>query len=108
MHGTTIAVDPAKSVFEVAISNHPGHVRERQRLSRERFRLFLAEQPAATVLMEACGSAHHWARHAQAYGHHVVLVLPHVVRPDVLHNKTDRTDAKGLLEACRNISSRAA
>jgi len=81
MHGTTIAVDLAKSVFEVGISNHPGHVRERQRLSRERFRRFLAEQPAATVLMEACGSAHHWARHAQAYGHHVVLVPPHVVRP---------------------------
>ena len=81
MHGTTIAVDLAKSVFEVAISIHPGHVRERQRLSREWFRRFLAEHPAATVLMEACGSAHHWARHAQAYGHHVVLVPPSMKSP---------------------------
>jgi hypothetical protein len=61
MHGTTIAVGLAKSVFEVASSNDPGHVQERQKLSRARFRRFLAEQPQqspATVLMEACGSAH--------------------------------------------------
>jgi len=102
MNSTTIAVDVAKSVFEVAISEQPGQVRERQRLSRERFRRFLTERPAATVLMEACGSAHHWARHANAHGHRAVLVPPHVVRPYVLRNKTDRTDAKGLLEAFRN------
>ena len=102
MNSTTIAIDVAKSVFEVAVSEQPGQVRERQRLSRERFRRFLAERPAATVLMEACGSAHHWARHAQAHGHRAVLVPPHVVRPYVLRNKTDRTDAKGLLEAFRN------
>lgn len=102
MHGTTIAVDVAKSVFEVAVSEHPGQVRERHRFSRERFRRFLGEQPPATVLMEACGSAHYWARHAQTHGHRVVLVPPHVVRPYVLRNKTDRTDAKGLLEAVRN------
>ena len=102
MNGTTIAIDVAKSVFEVAISEHPGQVRERHRLTRERFHRFLAEQPAALVLMEACGSAHHWARHAQASGHRAILVPPHVVRPYVLRNKTDRSDAKGLLEACRN------
>jgi transposase len=102
MHGTTIAVDVAKSVFEVAISEHPGLVRERHRLTRERFARFLAGQPSAIVLMEACGSAHHWARQAQAGGHRAVLVPPHVVRPYVARNKTDRTDAKGLLEAWRN------
>lgn len=52
--------------------------------------------------MEACGSAHHWARRAQAHGPLPVLVPPHVVRPYVLGNKTDRADAKGLLEAFRN------
>ena len=59
MNNTTIAVDLAKAVFEVAISEHPGQVHERQRLSRERFPRWLAEQPPATILMEACGSAHH-------------------------------------------------
>lgn len=102
MNGTTIAVDVAKSVFEVAVSEQPGQVQERQRLSRERFQRFLAERPPATVVMEACGSAHHWARHAQAHGHRAVLMSPHVVRPYVLRNKTDRTDTKGLLEAFRN------
>jgi transposase len=102
MNSTTIAVDVAKSVFEVAVSEEPGLVRERHRLSRARFRQFLAEQPSATVVMEACGSAHHWARQAQTQGHRVVLVPPHAARPYVLRNKTDRTDAKGLLEAFRN------
>jgi transposase len=98
----TIAVDVAKAVFEVAVSAHPGQVRERHRFSRDRFRRYLGEQPPATVLMEACGSAHYWGRQAQGYGHHVVLLPPHAVRPYVVRNKTDRTDAKGLLEAVRN------
>ena len=102
MNSTTIAVDVAKSVFEVAVSLHPGQVRERHRLSREQFGRFLAAQAPTTVLMEACGSAHHWARHAQRHGHRVVLIAPHLVRPYVVRNKTDRTDAKGLLEVFRN------
>jgi transposase len=102
MNDTTIAVDVAKSVFEVAVSSQPGHVRDRHRCSREGFARLLGEQPAATVLMEACGSAHYWGRRAQQHGHHVVLIPPHVVRPYVQGNKTDRTDTKGLLEAFRN------
>jgi len=102
MNSTTIAVDVAKSVFEVAVSIHPGQVHERHRLSREAFGRFLGAHPPATVLMEACGSAHYWARPAQSHGHRVVLVAPHVVRPYVVRNKTDRTDAKGLLEVFRN------
>jgi hypothetical protein len=102
MNRTTIAVDVAKTVFEVAVSEHPGQVRERHRLSRAGFRQFLAERPPATVILEACSSAHHWPRQAQSRGHEVVLVPPHAARPYVLRNKTDRTDAKGLLEAFRN------
>lgn len=106
MNSTTIAVDVAKAVFEVAVSEHPGQVRERHRFSRERFRRYLGEQPPATILMEACGSAHYWGREAQARGHQVVLLPPHAVRPYVLRNKTDRTDAKGILEAARNDAVR--
>jgi transposase len=102
MKSTTIAVDLAKSVFEVAISDRPGQVHERHRLSRERFQRWLAERAPATIVMEACGSAHHWARRAQGHGHLPILVPPHVVRAYVLRNKTDRADAKGLLEAFRN------
>lgn len=55
--------------------------------------------------MEACESAHYWGRQAQAHGHRVVLLPPHTVRPYVLRNKTDRSDAKGLLEASRRPAS---
>ena len=102
MNSTTIAVDVAKAVFEVAVSEHARQVRERHRFSRERFRRYLGEQPPATILMEACGSAHYWGREAQTRGHRVVLLPPHAVRPYVVRNKTDRTDAKALLEATRN------
>lgn len=102
MDHTTIAVDLSKSVFEIAVSERTGHVRERHRLGRSRFVSFFAERQPATVLLEACGSAHHWGRHLQALGHSVVLLPPHAVRPYVPRNKTDRADAKGLLEAFRN------
>jgi transposase len=102
MKHTTIAVDLAKSVFEVAVSPRAGKVTKRQRLSRSQFSRFLAEQAPATVVMEACGTGHFWGREAQARGHQVVLLPPHTVRPYVPRNKTDGADAKGLLEAVRN------
>lgn len=101
MH-TTIAVDVAKSVFEVALSHRAGRVAKRHRLSRGQFVRFLATQEPATILMEACGMAHFWGRHAAAGGHQVVLLPPHAVRPYVHRNKTDRADATALLEAARN------
>jgi len=99
---TRIAVDVAKSVFEVAISDRPGRVSRRERPLRAQFLNFFANQPAATVVMEACGSSHYWARRIESLGHKVVLLPPHHVRPYVRRNKTDRTDAKGILEASRN------
>jgi transposase len=102
MQDTTIAVDLAKSVFEIAVSSKPGQVAQRRRLSRGQFERFLAGEVPATVVMEACGTAHHWGRQAERSGHRVVLLSPHAVRPYVLRNKTDGADAKALLEALRN------
>ena len=102
MKSTTIAVDLSKTVFEVAVSEHAGKVRQRERLTRARVTPFFAQLQPATVLMEACGSAHHWGRRFQEMGHRVVLMPPHAVRPYVPRSKTDRSDAKGLLEAYRN------
>ncbi len=103
---TVVAVDIAKSVFEVAVSHQPGRVRSTRRLPRSAFLNFFAQLPAATVVMEACGSAHFWAREIQKLGHDLVLLPPHQVRPYVTGNKTDRTDAKGILEAYRNADIR--
>ena len=69
MEHTTIAVDLAKSVFQVAVSHRAGRVDEERRLTRERFLTFFAQQPPATVVFEACGSAHYWARQLQPFGH---------------------------------------
>jgi transposase len=99
---TTIAVDLAKSVFEIAISNYPGQVSEHHRISRSRFERFFAKRQPATVVFEACSSAHFWARQLQQLGHTPVLLPPHTVRPYIVRNKTDRTDTKGILEAFRN------
>jgi transposase len=99
---TTVAVDLAKNVFEVAISRHPGRIAKRQRLSRSRLATFFAQQPPATILLEACGSSHHWARRAQVHDHQVLLLPPHHVSRYRTGNKTDRADAKALLEAHRN------
>lgn len=107
MEHTTTAVDLAKSVFQVAVSHRAGHVDEERRLSRPRFLPYFAQRPPATSLLEACGSAHHWARQLQPFGHTVRLLPAHDVHRYVRRNKPDRTDTNALLEAGRNDEIRA-
>lgn len=102
MKNTTMAIDLAKSVFEIGISDRPGHVDRNHRLSRTELCPFLAAQPPATVVMEACSSLHYWGRKCAGFGHDVKLLPPRSVRPYVQRSKTDRTDVKGILEASRN------
>ena len=102
MDATTIAVDVAKTVFEVAIANREWHIVARHRFNRHQFRQFLATASPTHVVMEACGTAHDWGRCAQRHGHTVTLLPPAYVRPYVRRNKTDRTDAEALLEATRS------
>ncbi|MEN8377089.1 MAG: IS110 family transposase [Gemmatimonadota bacterium] len=104
MNSTQVGVDLAKSVFEVAVSDTPGRVSERRRLSRARLRPFFAEREPSQILLEACGSAHHWGRELTALGHRVTLLHPGDVARYRDGNKTDRADAKALLEACRNAA----
>jgi len=99
---TTIAIDLAKSVFEIGISDRPGHVARSHRLSRSEFGPFMANQPPATIVMEACSSSHYWGRTFQGLGHEVKLLPPASVRPYVQRSKSDRADVKGMLEASRN------
>jgi transposase len=101
MRATTIAVDLGKQVFEIAIADDSWRITERQRLSRSRFARFFADRSPCQVVMEACGSAHFWARRIIAAGHQVVLLPAQYVRAYVRRNKTDRADASALIEALR-------
>ncbi len=102
MKNRTIAVDLAKNVFEIGISDRPGHVKKTYRLSRAKFLKFFVNQSPSRVVMEACGSSHYWAREIAKLGHEVKLISPQYVKPYVQRNKTDRADVKGMLEADRN------
>lgn len=101
MHSTTVAVDLAKSVFELAVADEQGKITERLRLNRARFSAFFVQRPSCRVLMEACGSAHYWARCIASHGHSVELLPAQYVRRYVRRSKTDRADAAALIEAAR-------
>jgi transposase len=102
MDATTVAVDLAKDVFQVALANRAGRIIDHQRLTRRQFERFLDTIAVSTeVIMESCGTAHYWGRRAQARGLRVRLLPVQYVRPYVRRNKTDRMDTEALLEAAR-------
>jgi transposase len=101
MNATTVAVDLAKSVFQLAVADPSWRVTETQRLTRAQFERWFANRQVSLVIMESCGSAHHWARWLNALGIEVRLLPAQYVRAYVRRNKTDAADAVALLEAAR-------
>lgn len=97
-----IAIDLAKSVYQVAESVRAGEVVRRVRLRGGAFAEYVQQQvePVEWV-MEACGSAHCWGRQLQARGHRVILLPPRYVKAYRRGNKTDRNDCDAILEAAR-------
>lgn len=106
MEPTTVAVDLAKSVFQIAVSHRPGKTAKTHRLRRSQLPVFFAQHPSSLIVMEACGTSSYWGRKFIAMGHQVVLLPPSQVHPYVRRNKTDHADAKALLEAVRNEAIR--
>jgi transposase len=96
---TTIGIDLAKSVFQVHGVDERGHVAVRRQRRRDQVAMFFANLPTCLVGMEACGSAHHWARKLQGFGHEVRLISPQFVKPYVKSNKNDAADAEAICEA---------
>lgn len=104
MNNIHIAVDLAKTVFQIAECNAAGKIISRKRLNRTQFHHYIIQpRENATIIMEACGTAHHWGRVAHAAGHRVVLLHPHYVKPYRRRNKTDRNDSDAILNASRAI-----
>lgn len=101
MNATTISVDLAKSVFQIAVADDNWKPVESHRLTRAQFERWFANRAVRLVIMEACGSAHHWARWLNAQGIEVRLLPAAYVRAYVRRNKTDAADARALLEAAR-------
>jgi transposase len=101
MNATTVAIDLAKDVFELLWADAEGRVLVRKRLRRAQLATVFANVPPLTIVMEACSSAHHWGRRFERLGHRVLLLPAQHTKPYVRGNKTDRSDAAGLLAAYR-------
>ena len=99
--GVIVGVDLAKNVFQLCVADAAWRPRESQRLSRTQFERWFANRAVSRVVMEACGSAHHWARWLTVLGIEVTLLPARYVRAYVKRNKTDAADACALLEAAR-------
>jgi transposase len=98
----TVGVDIAKQVFQLHGVDGSGRVVLCRRMRRKQVASFFAALPPCRVGMEACGTAHFWAREIAAFGHDVRLTPPSYVRPYVKRNKRDAADAEAICEAvCR-------
>jgi transposase len=101
-----IGLDLAKNVFQVHGVDASGQVVLRRQLRRGQVERFFVELPACVVGMEACGSAHYWARVIQRLGHEVRLMPASYVKPYVKRNKNDGRDAEGVCEAMQRPTMR--
>jgi transposase len=98
-HKAIIGIDLAKHVFQVCIVNHKGTIKTNTAVSRGKLPEFIARQPSALIVMEACSGAHEWARRFRAVGHEVRLLAPQYVTPFRHGQKNDPNDALALTEA---------
>ena len=96
---TTVGLDLAKTVFQVHAADRDGRPVVRKKLRRGQVLVFFAGLSPCLVGLEACASAHYWARELQALGHDVRLIPPQYVRPFVKTNKNDASDAEAICEA---------
>lgn len=103
---TTIGLDLAKNVFQVHGVNERGKTVLRKQLKRDQVVTFFANLPPCLIGIEACASAHHWARKLQALGHTVRLMAPQFVKPYVKSNKNNAADAEAICEAVSRPSMR--
>ena len=103
---TTIGIDLAKNVFQVHGVDGQGKTVLKKQLKRDQMATFFANLVPCLIGMEACGSAHYWARKLQAQGHTVKLMAPQFVKPYVKTNKHDAADAEAICEAVVRPSMR--
>jgi transposase len=96
---SVLGIDIAKLMFHVVGMDDAGHVVLRKRLARSELPRFIANLPPLRIGMEACGSAHDWARRFREHGHDVRLIAPHFVKAYVKSPKNGARDAEAICEA---------
>ena len=96
---TTVGIDLAKNVIQVHAVDERGKAVVKKQFKRDRVLAFFANLSPCRIGMEACASAHYWARKLGAYGHMVKLMAPQFVKPYVKTNKNDAADAEAICEA---------
>jgi transposase len=106
MQAVTIGLDLAKSVFQAHGVDGAGEIVLRRRIRRAQLLEFFEKHPRCLVGIEACASAHHWARELTRLGHTVRLIPPSYVKAYVKRQKNDRADAEAICEAVTRPSMR--
>src|SRR6201997_3212410 len=106
MHISTIGLDIAKNVFQVHGIDTAESVVVRKQLRRGQVMKFFEALPPCLVGMEACASAHYWARELRKLGHQVRLMPAKIVKAYVKRNKNDAADAEAICEAVGRPSMR--
>ena len=106
MNTVTIGLDIAKTAFQIHGMDGRGNPTVRRQLKRSDVMKFFANLPPCLVGMEACASAHFWARKLEPLGHAVKLIAPQFVKPYVKTNKNDARDAEAICEAVSRPSMR--
>jgi transposase len=96
---TTVGIDLAKNVLQVHGVDERGKAVLGKQLRRAQVAVFFANLPPCVIGMEACASAHYWARTLLRFGHTVRLIAPQFVKPYVKTNKNDAADAEAICEA---------
>jgi transposase len=96
---TTIGIDLAKNVMQIHGVDGRGKAVLKRQLKRAQMAAYFANLEPCLIGMEACGSAHHWARKLEKLGHTVRLMAPQFVKPYVKTNKNDAADAEAICEA---------
>ncbi|MCP5245541.1 MAG: IS110 family transposase [Burkholderiales bacterium] len=92
-------VDLAKQVFQIHGVDGAGKVQVRKQLRRSQMLGYFSKLPPCLIGMEACGSAHYWARELSKLGHEIRLMAPQFVKPYVKSGKNDANDAEAICEA---------
>lgn len=105
-HITLLAIDMAKTIFQLHGIDKQGHCHLTKRLTRDKLLPFIAQLSPCTIAIEACGGSHYWARRFKALGHEVKMISPQYVKPFVKGSKTDRNDAAAIAEAASRPSMR--